>query len=225
MRFSNIIFDFDHTLAEFGPHVEWRGAIKEIEAIYIEEGIPQGVLAESRGLGFKMMRSVYDYMLDGFSPSRVTAIQERVFGALERYELAGVDLAQPVEGAGNVLRWTVREGVAAAVVTSNGTLAVTRAIDRFGWKVLLAGVFGRDPSLRLKPYPDQNQSCLAVLGWRPEETLLVGDSADDILSAKPLAIFSVGLVSGFVKQEKLLEAGADRIIHRLEELPEILAAK
>jgi phosphoglycolate phosphatase-like HAD superfamily hydrolase len=50
----------------------------------------------------------------------------------------------------------------------------------------------------------------------------VGDSPDDILSAKPISIFTVGVVSGLAKQDRLLEAGADRIIHNLSELPSVV---
>lgn len=62
MKFRKIIFDFDHTLVEFGPHMDWRSAIRQIEKICVQEGIPTVVLQQSKGVGFKLMRTVYDHM-------------------------------------------------------------------------------------------------------------------------------------------------------------------
>ncbi len=222
MRLNKIIFDFDHTIVDFGPHVEWRRAIQEIERIYLEEGIPPAIVGQSRGRGFQLMRTVHDHMLEVFSPERLKKVQGRVFSALDAYEFLGIDQASPMEGAEVVLSWLRSNAYQCAVVSSNGTGAIGRTLNRLGLSGFFAGVFGRDPSCRLKPYPDQNRVCLTSLDWWAEETLLVGDSPDDIMSAKPLSIFTVGIVSGLAKQEKLIEAGADRIIQGLAELPFVL---
>jgi len=222
MGIKRIIFDFDHTLVKLGPHVDWRQAIQEIESIYLDEGVPAEILEQSKGVGFKLMRTVYDYMLRALSPERVKKIQGRVFNALESYELLGAERAMPLDGTGSVLSWLRSNDYQCAIVTSNGTAAVERSLECLGFSPFFNGVFGRDPCCRLKPYPDQNRACLTSLGWKAEETLLVGDSPDDILSAKPLSIFTVGVVSGLAKQDRLLEAGADRIIHNLSELPSVV---
>lgn len=222
MRRNKIIFDFDHTLVKFGPHVDWRRAIQEIENIYVAEGIPPAIVEESGGLGFRLMRTVYDQMLGVLSPERLHELQGLVFSALEAYELAGIDRASPMEGAEEILAWLKSRAYQCAVVSSNATRAVEGSVERLGWSGFFAGIFGRDTSCRLKPYPDQNQLCLRSLGWRPAETLLVGDSPDDILSAKPLSIYAVGVASGLAKRERLVDAGADRTIDGLEELASVL---
>lgn len=224
MRRNKIIFDFDHTLVKFGPHVDWRRAILKIEEIYLAQGIPPAIVEESKGLGFRLMRTVYDQMQGVLSPERLYEVQGLVFSALEGYELAGIDRGSPMEGAEEILAWLKSRACQCAVVSSNATRAVEGSLERLGWNSFFAGVFGRDVSCRLKPYPDQNQLCLQSLGWRAEETLLVGDSPDDILSAKPLSIYAVGVASGLAKRERLVDAGADRTIDRLGELPSVLEA-
>jgi HAD superfamily hydrolase (TIGR01549 family) len=222
MLLQKIIFDFDHTLVEFGAHVEWRGAIQKIEEIYLDEGIPRAVVEQSKGIGFKLMRSVHNYMLGVLRSERVIEVQSRVFAALEEYELLGVGKAKPLEGAENLLSWLRVNGYQCAIVSSNGTRAIEHTLEHLKLGGFFVRVFGRDASSRLKPYPDQNQLCLTSLRWNAKETLLVGDSPDDILSASLLSIFTVGIVSGFVKREKLLEAGANRTIQNLAELPSLL---
>ena len=219
---NNIIFDFDHTLVELGPHVDWRRAIEEIETIYLKEGVPATVLEQSKGVGFKLMRTVYDFMLEALPSERTNEIQGRVFDALERFELLGAGKAKPLEETEPTLSWLRSKGYPCAIVTSNGTAAVGRTLVCLGISDFFKGVFGRDPSCRLKPYPDQNRACLTSLEWHAEETLLVGDSPDDIQSAKPLAIFAIGVVTGRAKADQLLGAGADRIINDLSELPAVL---
>ncbi len=222
MRLKRIIFDFDHTLVELGPHVNWRQAIQEIEDIYLREGVPAEIVEQSKGVGFKLMRTVYNYMQEALPSDRAKEIQGRVFNALESYELLGAERATPLDDTESTLSWLRTNNYPCAIVTSNGTAAVERSLECLGFSKYFNGVFGRDPSCRLKPYPDQNRACLTSLGWKAEETLLVGDSPDDILSAKPISIFTVGVVSGLAKQDRLLEAGADRIIHNLTELPSVV---
>ncbi len=222
MGLKKIIFDFDHTLVELGPHVNWRQAIQEIEDIYLREGVPGEIVEQSKGVGFKLMRTVYDYMLEALPSDRTKEIQGRVFNALESYELLGAERATPLDDTESVLTWLRSNDYQCAIVTSNGTAAVERSLECLGFSSFFNGVFGRDPSCRLKPYPDQNQACLTSLGWQAEETLLVGDSTDDIQSAKPISIFAVGVVSGRAKMDQLLVAGADRIIQNLSELPSVV---
>ncbi len=222
MTRHQIIFDFDHTLAELGPHVDWRQAIQEIESIYLDEGIPPRVVEQSKGVGFKLMRTVYDFMLEALPSARSQEIQGRVFHALESYELRGAHKAEPMDDTERTLSWLKAKGFGCAIVTSNGTAAVGRAVESMGINHCFDGIFGRDPARRLKPYPDQNQSCLNTLAWDSKKTLLVGDSPDDMQSAKPLAIFAVGVVTGRAKADQLLQAGAHCIIQNLSELPSLV---
>lgn len=222
MRLTNVIFDFDHTLVELGPHVDWRQAIRDIEQIYLEEGIPPRVVEQCRGVGFRMMREVYDYMLGALPQERVLRIQARAFDALESLELRGAEQAMPMEGVERVLSWLRTRGLQCAIVTSNGTRTVEYSLASLGLGHFFCRVFGRNAKHRLKPYPDQNLACLKALGWRPAETVLVGDSPDDIESAKPLSILTVAVVSGLAKQDRLKGAGADRIVQRLSELPAVI---
>ena len=224
MAFTNVIFDFDHTLVELGSHVDWRQAIRNIEQIYLEEGIPPRVVEECRGVGFRMMREVYDYMLGVLPQERVHQIQARAFNALESHELRGAEQAMPMEGVERVLFWLRTRGFQCAIVTSNGTRTVEYSLASLGLGHFFCRVFGRNARYRLKPYPDQNLACLKALGWREAETMLVGDSPDDIESAKPLSIFTVGVVSGLAKQDRLKAAGADRIVQGLAELPAVIEA-
>ena len=222
MGLKRIIFDFDHTLVELGPHVNWRQAIQEIEDIYLREGVPAEIVEQSKGVGFKLMRTVYNYMQEALPSDRAKEIQGRVFNALESYELLGAERATPLNDTESTLSWLRSNDYPCAIVTSNGTAAVGRTLECLGISEYFNGVFGRDPTCRLKPYPDQNRACLTSLGWRAEETLLVGDSPDDIQSAKPLSIFAVGVVSGRAKMDQLLGAGADRVIQNLRELPTVI---
>lgn len=222
MAFQTVIFDFDHTLVRLGPHVDWRAAIREIEEIYTGAGIPAHIIEESKGVGFKLMRTVYDHMRISLPAEETENIQGRAFRCLESYELLGADKALPMEGAEGLLSWMCDHDYRCAIVSSNGSQAVERTLESLNLKKFVSGIFGRNPLLRLKPYPDQNRACLESLGWNPEETLLAGDSPDDILSAKALSMFSVGVASGLAKEEKLRDAGADRTIQNLAELPSII---
>jgi HAD superfamily hydrolase (TIGR01549 family) len=177
---------------------------------------------QSKGRGFQLMRTIYDHMLEACSPERVLEVQGRVFALLESYEVKGSERATPMDGTARLLPWLAEQSYRCAIVSSNGTGAIEQSLKQLGLQDFFTGVFGRHPSLRLKPYPDQNRACLQSLSWKAEETLLVGDSPDDIESAKPLEIFTVGISSGLAKRERLIDAGAHVTVESLSDLPGLL---
>ena len=72
-------------------------------------------------------------------------------------------------------------------------------------------VLGRRDGLPPKPDPGLVQEALHSLAVPPEETLYVGDSSVDILTAKAAGTASCGVLWGFRTEEELREAGAERL--------------
>ena len=135
MRFNKIIFDFDHTLVDFGAHVEWRRAIQDIEQIYLDEGIPKIIVEQSKGVGFKLMRSVHDYMLGSLSlPDPWESVVERypansrAYGRVMNVTDYGafVELEPGVEGLIHVseMTWSKRTKHPSKIVKSGDQVEV-----------------------------------------------------------------------------------------------------
>jgi pyrophosphatase PpaX len=74
-----------------------------------------------------------------------------------------------------------------------------------------------------KPKPDPVLLALEKIDVIPDQALMVGDLAVDILSGKAAGVrATVGLTYGFGSRKMLKEAGADYLLDSLEALPEII---
>lgn len=55
-----------------------------------------------------------------------------------------------------------------------------------------------------------------------DRVVMIGDRKYDILGAKEAGIASIGVLYGFGSEEELIEAGADRIVARVDELYDVI---
>ena len=103
------IFDFDNTLARLEPEVDWAGGRRELEPILRESGsedlfekFPRGNLPLYDGMRTRLMELARDRST-GFNATRVRSILRGASQLIEKYELAGVDRAAPLDGAIDLL--------------------------------------------------------------------------------------------------------------------------
>ncbi len=69
----------------------------------------------------------------------------------------------------------------------------------------------RDLVERAKPDPDLFLAAASMLGVKPTETFVVGDSVWDLLAAQRAGALGIGLLSGGYGPEELQAAGAYRV--------------
>ncbi len=76
--------------------------------------------------------------------------------------------------------------------------------------------------MRAKPAPDLVLKALADLPCAPDEAVMIGDTPADIGAAHAAGVRCVAITHGLGKLDELIAAGADHIIHSLDELPAAL---
>ncbi len=74
-----------------------------------------------------------------------------------------------------------------------------------------------------KPAPDMVISALGETGCEARDCVVVGDTSFDMAMAKAAGALAIGVSYGHHVEERLLDAGADLIIHAMVELPAALA--
>ena len=97
-------------------------------------------------------------------------------------------------------------------------LLATKGLDGF-----FAQVFGGDAFERKKPDPLPLRKTCEALGTRPEDTLMVGDSANDAQAARAAGCPVVLVRYGYNHGQPVEAAGADALVDRLDELLPMLA--
>lgn len=198
------LFDFDLTLAALRHVVDWKSARRELEALLRSTGAP-AELFEQVPAGALPLYEVYRSKFG--SSNEMTARQASEI--IERFELAGIDRAEPLEGATEVLAALTHGGAHLAIVTSNSSRTIERWFDLH--KIGAMPIVGRDTMLPLKPSPAMVERALSLLQSAPGEACFVGDSEDDFRAAEAAGIRFIGIASEAGPRDRLLAAGAARV--------------
>ena len=128
---------------------------------------------------------------------------------------------KPYEGMPEALDELKKMGLKIAVFSNKpdefaGKVCTELFGDRFD---LIAG---NRPGVPVKPDPTGLFSALERLGVTPEETLYSGDSGVDMQTGKRAGIVTIGVEWGFRSKEELLENGADYLVEKPCQLPELV---
>jgi pyrophosphatase PpaX len=100
---------------------------------------------------------------------------------------------------------------------------VRLAFDRLDIGRFFDAVVAADDTNRHKPHPEPVLHALALLDAEPAEAAFVGDSPFDMQAGKAAGVFTVGVSWGKIHPaERLLELGADTVVHSPEELLDVL---
>ncbi len=137
------------------------------------------------------------------------------------YGVHSKDHTHPYDGVIETLDALLARGVKLAIVSNKIDFAVKQlSRDYFGSR--MESAVGDDPSRRKKPAPDSVLEAMRQLGVSDGETVYVGDSDVDVITAKNAGIPCIGVTWGFRSEACLREAGAKHIAHTTQELMAIL---
>ncbi len=201
-----IIFDLDGTLVDtigdIGASV--NGALAEL-----------GYPARTREELYRLVGNGMRVLVTRCLPEKART-EERIEACLAlasaRYAASPAALSVPYPGVQELLAELGRRGVPCAVL-SNKPDPLTRPLV----EAVLPGhglriVRGEVPGRPRKPDPAVAREIAAELGAEPAETIFLGDSDVDVLTARNAGFFAVGAAWGFRGRAELEGAGADQII-------------
>ena len=204
------MFDFDNTIARLEPEVDWAGGRLVLEPYLRSIGAPDQLFAQIPRGNLPLYGAYRTLMLAQINQPRVTQGLRRASEIIEKIELAGVDRAQPLEGAIEALAALKATGAAVAIVTSNSSRTVKRWFDRNAGASIDA-IVGRDSLLGLKPAPDMLIRALELFSVDRSQAAFVGDSEADLLAAQRCDVRFYGIAAADAARDRLLAAGAREI--------------
>ena len=129
---------------------------------------------------------------------------------------------KPYAGISELVGELARRGVTLAVASNKYQAGTEKLVRIFFPDVAFAAVLGQRPGVPLKPDPTIVEEILALTGIDKKEVLYVGDSGIDMQTAAAAGVRSVGVSWGFRSREELSAAGADHVVDRPEEIPDLL---
>jgi pyrophosphatase PpaX len=211
MRYPTVLFDFDGTLIDSGEIIlaSFRHATKTV----LEQEIPDEVLAAAVGGS-----NIYDQMR-AFDEERVDELV-RVYRA---HNEPLHDELVAFEGIERLLERLKAEGRQLGIVTAKRRRTVDLAFSILPLERYFDTVVTSDQTEHHKPHPEPVLTALERLGAKPEEAAFVGDSPFDMGAGKAAGVFTVAVSWGKIHPvERLLETGADVVVHSPEELLDVL---
>ena len=212
-----IVFDLDGTLVDSVPDIAL--AINEVLVEYGRPPLPVSAVAGMMGDGAPEMIERAFAAAGNPAP---TAQRPEMAARLQAVYAAGShELSTLYPGVPETLAKLAQRGLRLGVCTNQRQAAARATLGRFGIEGLFSAVIGGDSTGVLKPDPRILQAALDRLGAAPSETVMVGDSRNDVLVARRLGVKTVTARYGYPEAEAA-GFGADMIIDAMAELPAAL---
>ncbi|MBQ9781470.1 MAG: HAD-IIIA family hydrolase [Clostridia bacterium] len=136
------------------------------------------------------------------------------------------DKTSPYEGILSLLTELKHQGIRTAIVSNKFDDAVKALANHYFGTLIQVAVGERESEgIRKKPAPDTLLMAMDKLGVSPDETLYVGDSDTDILTAHAAGVACVSVTWGFRDSAFLLSHGATLLADTPEELKTMIRSK
>jgi phosphoglycolate phosphatase len=141
---------------------------------------------------------------------------------LADYEPRSAESTRPWPGVVETLAELKAAGLALAVCTNKPSRATAEVLGKLDLERWFDLVVGADDAPAIKPDPAHVACILERLGVAPGRAVMVGDSANDILSAKGAGVRSVALSFGYC-HGPVAALGADWVIDDFRQLSGLVA--
>ncbi|MEZ5961463.1 MAG: phosphoglycolate phosphatase [Hyphomonadaceae bacterium] len=210
---TTIVFDLDGTLVDTAPDL-----VRALNETMDLEGLPRVKLETARNLISHGARVLIE---------RASALHGVTFSATRLDQLTSefvafyaADIAResrPFEGVLESLDVLASLGAKLAVCTNKRTALSIQLLDALDMSARFSAIVGADAVTERKPHPDHYRAAVSRAGGEVRRSVMVGDSAADVGSARgagaPVCVVSFGYSD--VGAESL---GADVLLHRFSEL-------
>lgn len=132
------------------------------------------------------------------------------------------DHTQPYEGIVSLLRELQLRGVAIAVASNKAHQFMAPLMKRYFSDIRFAAIYGSRKGVAPKPDAQIVRDILEDTQMAAEETLFVGDTYTDILTAQNAGVASVGVLWGYRERTELEASGANFIVENPLEILSLL---
>jgi len=204
--FSVYLFDMDGTLVDSAPDI--CGAVQDV--LTATECRPVSFEYLKGFIGFHLI-DLFEDLLPGSSPERVDALIQQ-YRAI--YHARENKLTRPYPGVAEALGAL---GGRKSIATTKGTPYTRVVLEQFGLLRYFDHVQCTD-GFPCKPAPDVISHALEALGGKPEDCLMVGDSAADMEAGRRAGVKICAVRYGYGKPEALARFEPDYWIDDLRNL-------
>lgn len=217
MSIACVLFDHDDTLL---PTFALRARVlrEAARAVLGRDLDAEAFLAASHGRNLEQMSGD----LTGGDAAKAAAL---VAAYRERYYVENRRGLEPYPGIRELLADLSERGVRLGVVTSKLGSGSRDELTRTGLIGFFGHHVGAEDVRETKPAPEPLERAMRALGARPGETLMVGDTAADILGARAAGAASGAALWGARDRDGLLALDPDHLLAQPRDILALLARR
>lgn len=208
-KINTVLFDFDGTIMDTNDLIinSWQHTFRTLEGKERAEADIVATLGEPLALSMKNL-------LPGIPVEEAIEIyREYQYGNFS-------DEISVFPGMLDLIFALKKQGYKMGIVTSRMTGTTLQGLEKFGIRECFEAVVTCDHTDKHKPDPEPVYIALELLGSRPEECIMIGDSKFDIQCAKNAGVTSVlvGWAIALAEGDRKGEWEPEHIIHRAADL-------
>lgn len=216
MRFTSVLFDLDGTLLNTIPDLT-----DGVNGMRMALGLPplrQDIVSTYVGKGSEVLvrRALQDNLRpeESIEPELLAQGMDLFY---QYYHTVNGDKTVIYEGVLEGLRAFREQGVKMAVVTNKPEEFTEPLLVNTGLAAFFDHAVSGDTCERKKPDPMPLQHACQLLNSRPQDTLMIGDSLNDVQAARAADIAVVAVPYGYNEGQGVQNLGADAIVSSIDE--------
>ncbi len=215
------IFDLDGTLADTAADL-----LGAANAVLAPRGLPLLELARDKPFAGRGARSMIHRSLALMDTppgeAEATAIADDLYpGFLSAYEGRLADETRLYDGVPGCLDALAAAGWRLGVCTNKPERLAVMLLDRLGVLGRFGAVLGADSLAVRKPDPEHLRQTALRCGARPDRCVMLGDTRNDVLTARAAGVPCVLTSFGF-SAEPLDDLAADAVVGHFDEIAPVL---
>ncbi|MDD7402937.1 MAG: HAD-IA family hydrolase [Butyribacter sp.] len=212
--YQTVIFDLDGTLLN-----TLEDLTDSTNYALTSCGYPERTLEEVRQFVGNGIRKLIERAVPAGTNVEQT---DKVFDIFRSYYFEHCQIkTRPYDGIMDLLQYLKEHSFQMAIVSNKNDAAVKElAKDYFSEYIDVA--IGEREGIQKKPAPDSVFEAMRLLGAEPETTVYVGDSDVDYQTATNAGLDCVSVTWGFRNEEELRSLHPAYLIHKPEELKQIV---
>ena len=208
---KTIIFDLDGTLIDSAD-----GIVEAFNYAMTQNGLPSQPRDEIvKHIGFSL-----DHMFGVFTDGNFDSLKND-FTLKARHTV--VDSSNPLNGANETVVSLFESGYNLGIATTKWRRNIDSILIKLGWNEYFCEVIGGDEVTKIKPDPEMFSSLMALMKADPENTVIVGDTINDILPAKELSVRNVAVKSPYGDSKEVMSLNPDFFIEEIAHLRQTLS--
>ncbi len=209
-RSVSLIFDLDGTLIDSSA-----GVAEAVNYSLAKLGLPERSHSEiSRHIGFPLKKMYSDFGAEPYD--------ELYRHFQDRAATSVIDAAVPLDGAHETAERLFAHGYPMAIATTKVRRHVDQIVAKLGWPEMFPVLVGGDEVAQQKPAPDAFVLAMQRLNSLPANSIVIGDTINDVLAARQLKIPVIGVISPYGGNDELRASNPDYVIDKISLLPDLL---